>query len=58
MIESNMAFSYHTGAVRWAAPELIIHESHIVQCPTKFCDIYSLGCIMLEVSILFTFFLY
>lgn len=49
MIESNMAFSYHTGAVRWAAPELIIHESHIVQCPTKFCDIYSLGCIMLEV---------
>jgi serine/threonine protein kinase len=55
MVASNPAFSYHTGAVRWAAPELIIvPEGQTVQCATKSSDIYSLGCIMLHVSLLFT----
>lgn len=48
-LESNLSFSSHTGSVRWAAPELIINKGHTVQCPTKFCDMYSLGCVMLEV---------
>ncbi|KAG1726608.1 kinase-like domain-containing protein, partial [Suillus lakei] len=50
MVESNPAFSYQTGAVRWAAPELIVLEiGQTVQCATKFSDIYALGCIMLHV---------
>ncbi|OAX34309.1 kinase-like protein [Rhizopogon vinicolor AM-OR11-026] len=50
MVASNPAFSYHTGAVRWAAPELIVlPEGQTVQCATKFSDTYSLGCIMLQV---------
>ncbi|KAG1737434.1 kinase-like domain-containing protein [Suillus lakei] len=50
MVESNLAFSYQTGAVRWAAPELIILEiGQTVQCTTKFSDIYALRCIMLHV---------
>ncbi|KAG1799072.1 kinase-like domain-containing protein [Suillus variegatus] len=38
MVESNPAFSFHNGAVCWAAPELLFPEV-----------IYALGCIMLEV---------
>ncbi|KAG2139330.1 kinase-like domain-containing protein [Suillus clintonianus] len=58
MVESNPAFSYQTGAVRWAAPELIALEiGQTVQCATKFSDIYALGCIMLHVSLLFTLFM-
>lgn len=50
MVESNPAFSYQTGAVRWAAPELIVlHEGQTVPCATKSSDIYALGCIMLQV---------
>ncbi|KAG2106086.1 kinase-like domain-containing protein [Suillus cothurnatus] len=50
MVESNPAFSYHAGAVRWAAPELvIIPEGQTVQCATKSSDIYSVGCIILQV---------
>ncbi|KAJ8588957.1 kinase-like protein [Rhizopogon salebrosus TDB-379] len=50
IVASNPAFSYHTGAVRWAAPELIIvPEGQTVQRTTKSSDIYSLGCIMLQV---------
>jgi serine/threonine protein kinase len=58
MIESNPKFSYHAGAVRWAAPELvIIPEGQIVQCATKSSDIYSFGCIMLQVRLLFVSFM-
>ncbi|KAG2355120.1 kinase-like domain-containing protein [Suillus spraguei] len=50
MVESNPAFSYQIGAVRWAAPELIVREiGQTVQCATKSSDIYSLGCIMFHV---------
>ncbi|KAG0701055.1 kinase-like domain-containing protein [Suillus ampliporus] len=50
MIESHPAFSYHTGAVRWAAPELIVLQGgQTVQSATKSSDIYALGCIMLQV---------
>lgn len=50
MVESNPAFSYQIGAVRWAAPELIVLEvGQTVQFATKFSDIYSLGCIMFHV---------
>lgn len=56
MVESNPAFSYQTGAVRWAAPELIVlHDGKTVPCATKSSDIYALGCIMLQVSVSFTF---
>ncbi|KAG2753109.1 kinase-like protein [Suillus brevipes Sb2] len=50
MVESNPAFSYQTGAVRWAAPELIVlQDGKTVPCATKSSDIYALGCIMLQV---------
>jgi serine/threonine protein kinase len=50
MVQSNPAFSYHTGAVRWVAPELLDPpESQSIQCATKFTDIYALGGIMLQV---------
>jgi serine/threonine protein kinase len=50
LVESNPAFSYQTGAVRWVAPELIVlQEGQTVQCATKSSDIYALGCIMLQV---------
>ncbi|KAG2088081.1 kinase-like domain-containing protein [Suillus discolor] len=50
MRESKPVYSYHTGALRWAAPELIIYsEGGTVQCATKFSDIYSFGCLMLQV---------
>jgi serine/threonine protein kinase len=46
---SNPAFSHHTGAVRWAAPEfMIIPDDQTVQ-GTISGDIYALGCIMLQV---------
>ncbi|KAG2062404.1 kinase-like protein [Suillus hirtellus] len=51
MIASNPAFNYQSGAVRWAAPELIdLSEDEPVRCATKSSDIYALGCIMLQVS--------
>jgi serine/threonine protein kinase len=47
---SNPAFSYHTGAVRWAAPEfMVISEDQNIQYGTKSSDIYALGGIMLQV---------
>lgn len=50
MVQSNPAFSYHTGAVRWIAPELIDSpEDQPVRCATKSTDIYALGGIMLQV---------
>ncbi|KAG2053812.1 hypothetical protein BDR06DRAFT_444888 [Suillus hirtellus] len=50
MIESNPAFSYHAGPVRWVAPELMDSpEDEPIQYTTKSSDIYALGCIMLEV---------
>ncbi|KAG1884569.1 kinase-like domain-containing protein [Suillus subluteus] len=50
MAQSNPAFSYHTGAVRWIAPELLDPpEDQPIQCATKSTDIYALGGIMLQV---------
>ncbi|KAG1799056.1 kinase-like domain-containing protein [Suillus variegatus] len=50
MVQSNPAFSYHTGSVRWAAPELLDPpEDQPIQCATKSTDIYALGGIMLQV---------
>ncbi|KAG0701067.1 kinase-like domain-containing protein [Suillus ampliporus] len=50
MVQSNPAFSYHTGAVRWVAPELLDPpEDQPIQCATKYSDIYALGGIMLQV---------
>jgi serine/threonine protein kinase len=47
---TNPAFSHHTGAVRWAAPEfMVIPEDQIVQYGTISSDIYALGGIMLQV---------
>jgi hypothetical protein len=56
MVESNPAFSHQNGAVRWAAPELIVFEDgQAAPCATKSSDIYALGCIMLQVSVSITF---
>ncbi|KAG1872870.1 kinase-like domain-containing protein, partial [Suillus tomentosus] len=49
MVQSDPAFSFHNGAVCWAAPELLFPEDETVPCATKSSDIYALGCIMLEV---------
>ncbi|KAG1749418.1 kinase-like domain-containing protein [Suillus lakei] len=50
MVQSNPAFSYHNGAVRWVAPELLDPpEDQPIQCATKSTDIYALGGIMLQV---------
>lgn len=50
MVQSNPAFSYHTGAVRWVAPELLDPPGdQPIQCATKSTDIYALGGIMLQV---------
>ncbi|KAG1906274.1 kinase-like domain-containing protein, partial [Suillus fuscotomentosus] len=38
--------SYHVGNVRWMAPEVITMDDIK---PTKACDIYSYGCIMMQV---------
>jgi serine/threonine protein kinase len=49
---SNPAFSHHSGAVRWAAPEFIVIQEvqTTIKYGTNSGDIYSLGCIILEVS--------
>ncbi|KAG1815242.1 kinase-like domain-containing protein [Suillus subaureus] len=50
LVQTNPAFSYHTGAVRWVAPELLDPpEDEPTQCATKSTDIYALGGIMLQV---------
>ncbi|KAG2033944.1 kinase-like domain-containing protein [Suillus americanus] len=50
IVQTNPTFSYHTGAVRWVAPELIDPpEDQPIQCATKSTDIYALGGIMLQV---------
>ncbi|KAG2054027.1 kinase-like protein, partial [Suillus hirtellus] len=57
MVQSIPEFSFHNGAVRWVAPELIdLLEGQAVPCATKSSDIYALGCIMLEVSVSFACF--
>ncbi|KAG1853472.1 kinase-like domain-containing protein [Suillus subalutaceus] len=50
MVQSNPAYSYHTGAVRWIAPEVLdLPEDQPIQCATRSTDIYALGGIMLQV---------
>lgn len=50
MVQSNPTFSYHTGAIRWVAPELLdTPEDQPTQFATKSTDIYALGGIMLQV---------
>ncbi|KAG2070505.1 kinase-like protein [Suillus decipiens] len=50
MVQSNPTFSYHTGAVRWVASELLdTPEDQPIQFATKSTDIYALGGIMLQV---------
>jgi hypothetical protein len=48
--------SCHAGNVRWMAPEMIdtpdSEEGEPIK-PTKPADVYSYGCIVLQVSILF-----
>jgi len=50
--QTDTTFSYHPGAVRWAAPEcMILPEEQTIQCGTKSGDIYALGCIMFQVLV-------
>ncbi|KAG2134522.1 kinase-like domain-containing protein [Suillus clintonianus] len=50
MVQSSPTFSYHTGAIRWVAPELLEPpENQPIQCATRSTDIYALGGIMLLV---------
>jgi serine/threonine protein kinase len=48
---TNPAFSHHTGAVRWAAPEFMVfpEDQTTIQYGTNSSDIYALGGIMLQV---------
>ncbi|KAG1805814.1 kinase-like domain-containing protein [Suillus subaureus] len=50
MVQSNPTFSYHTGAIRWVAPELLDPpQDQPIPRATKSSDIYALGGIMLQV---------
>jgi serine/threonine protein kinase len=57
MVVEFMASSYYTsafsGTVRWIAPELVAlpEEEDTITIPTTQSDIYSFGCVMLQVSI-------
>lgn len=59
MVVEFMASSYYTsafsGTVRWIAPELVAlpEEENTITIPTTQSDIYSFGCVMLQVSIVF-----
>ncbi|KAG2046360.1 hypothetical protein BDR06DRAFT_965198 [Suillus hirtellus] len=45
----NSSSSCHSGNVRWMAPEILaIPEQGEVMKPTKSADVYSYGCIMLQ----------
>jgi serine/threonine protein kinase len=48
---SSPAFSHHTGAVHWAAPEFMVIPDDQITVPygTTSSDIYALGGIMLQV---------
>lgn len=41
--------SYHCGALRWMAPELISDDQELGDASSCYSDIYSFGCIMLHV---------
>ncbi|KAG1854798.1 kinase-like domain-containing protein [Suillus subalutaceus] len=42
--------SYHCGALRWTAPEMISNDDQELDNESRYCiDIYSFGCIMLHV---------
>ncbi|KAG1760937.1 kinase-like domain-containing protein [Suillus occidentalis] len=43
-----VATSIRPGAIRYAAPELLSEE--VFDLPLEKCDIYSFGCVMLQVS--------
>lgn len=41
--------SYHGGNVQWMAPEIITQEESTPSKPTKAGDVYSYGCVMMQV---------
>lgn len=43
-----VATSIHPGAIRYAAPELILSDD-VIGPPLEKTDIYSLGCVMLQI---------
>ncbi|KAG2033156.1 kinase-like domain-containing protein [Suillus americanus] len=45
--ESTTFDSCHPGNIRWLAPEVLVEEES--DKPTKACDVYSYGCIMMQV---------
>jgi len=50
VMQANPTYSFHTGAVRWVAPELmIVPEDQTIPSGTTSSDIYALGGIMLQV---------
>jgi serine/threonine protein kinase len=51
--QNNTFNSCHQGNVRWMAPEMLALPEHGgVVMPTKAADVYSYGCIMLQVCCL------
>jgi serine/threonine protein kinase len=53
--ETSFFASHNSGAVRWAAPEIIPLDinkpDEDVDKPNKTSDIYSFGCIMMQVTL-------
>ncbi|KAG2109858.1 kinase-like domain-containing protein [Suillus discolor] len=52
--QSHLAItSIHAGAIHYAAPELLSDDVNVNDLPLEKTDIYSFGCVMLQVSWLF-----
>ncbi|KAG2131264.1 kinase-like domain-containing protein [Suillus bovinus] len=47
--DSSSCETYYSGSIRWAAPELINLTDEEAGKPTTCSDVYSLGCILLQV---------
>ncbi|KAG1766886.1 kinase-like domain-containing protein [Suillus placidus] len=48
--ETSFFASHNSGATRWAAPEIIpLEPNELVSKPNKASDIYSFGCVMMQV---------
>ncbi|OJA09362.1 hypothetical protein AZE42_05980 [Rhizopogon vesiculosus] len=49
VVESGPFYGSRLGAVRWAAPELMVTRSFSIRFPTSKSDVWSFGCNMIHV---------